>query len=506
MSTSALAARFAGTASPGGPAVATPDLRRCRSRKETRPVPAGVAAGHPATAEVGLRVLHAGGSAADAAVAAVLAGCVAESVLTGIGGGGFATYYDAASGEVTCLDFFCAVPGLDADAEPGPMVPIEVVFGGVPMSYSIGEASIGVPGVPAGIGEVHRRWGRLPWHRVVTPAVTLARSGVVLPAAQARTLVSIAPAMVPGVGAGIYSPGGKLLEGGDLLFHPGLDVALQALAADGPEVFYTGWIGEQLVKTVRAGGGAMGPHDLATYRVRELPVEHAPLAGARVFARRDLNNTIPTIAALPPDLADLPAGDRAVALAGALYNHGRQRLGDTTNISVVDFAGNACVITTTLGLGSGVWLPGLGVHLNSMLGEGELITADLRPGGRMSSMMCPLVVIDDDGDLLIAAGSAGASRIRTALVHTLVNVLVRNADMTAAINHPRFHVVADPDGGPPVAHLEPGYPADEVEALATAGYRLHWWDRADHYFGGASAVGHAGAAGDPRRGGVGRLA
>ena len=60
-------------------------------------MPAGVAAGHPATTEVGLRVLAAGGSAADAAVAAMLAGCVAESVLTGIGGGGFATYYEAAS-------------------------------------------------------------------------------------------------------------------------------------------------------------------------------------------------------------------------------------------------------------------------------------------------------------------------------------------------------------------------------------------------------------------------
>jgi gamma-glutamyltranspeptidase/glutathione hydrolase len=469
-------------------------------------VPAGVAAGHPATAEVGLRVLHAGGSAADAAVAAVLAGCVAESVLTGIGGGGFATYYDASSGAVTCLDFFCAMPGLDGDADPGPMLPIEVVFGGVPMSYAIGESSVAVPGVPAGVGEVHRRWGRLPWHRVVAPAVSLARSGVVLPAAQARTLVSIAPAMVPGVGAAIYSPGGKLLEGGDLLFHPGLEVALAALAAEGPDVFYTGWIGERLVKTVRAGGGAIGPADLAAYQVIELPVEHAPLAGAGVFARRDLNNTIPTIAALPPDLADLPAGERAVALADALRNYGRQRLGDTTNISVVDFAGNACVITMTLGLGSGVWLPGLGVHLNSMLGEGELITPDLAPGRRMSSMMCPLVVIDDDGELLVAAGSAGASRIRTALVHTLVNVLIKNADMTTAIHRPRFHVVADPDGGAPVAHVEPGYPADEVDALASAGYRVHWWDRLDHYFGGASAVGHAGAAGDPRRGGVGRLA
>jgi gamma-glutamyltranspeptidase/glutathione hydrolase len=488
--------------------------KRTSRRQEVKRVHAGVAAGHPATAEVGLRMLAAGGSAADAAVAAVLACCVSESVLTGIGGGGFATYYDAGSRKVTCLDFFCAVPGLDGDMTPAPMLPIEVNFGGLPMSYAIGESSVAVPGVPAGVGEVHRRWGLLPWDRVVAPAISLARSGVVLPAAQARTLVSVAPALVPGIGAAIYSPGGKLLEGGDLLYHPGLDKALMTLADEGPAAFYTGWVGEQLVETVRSGGGAIGPADLAAYRVLELPVEKAPLAGADDFARHDLNNTILTIGALPPSLADASRGERAVALAKALLVYGRQKRGDTTNISIVDAAGNACVVTVTLGIGSGVWLPGLGVHLNSMLGEGELITPDLAPGRRMSSNMCPLVVVDSDGDLQVAAGSAGASRIRTALIHTLINVLADHTDMATAINRPRFHVVADPlldhtgvpVDGPPVVHVEPGYPEEELEALESAGYQVNRWDHLSHYFGGVSAVGHAGAAGDVRRGGVGLLA
>src|SRR5262245_25387772 len=298
---------------------------RPKRRKGVKRVPAGIAAGHPATAEVGLRVLAAGGSAADAAVAAVLACCVAESVLTGIGGGGFATYYDAKSRTVTCLDFFCSVPGLDGDVTPGPMVPIEVNFGGIPLSYSIGEASIGVPGVPAGCAEMHKRWGRLPWQRLVEPAVTLARSGVVLPAAQARTLTSVAPALVPGAGAQIYSPGGKLLEGGDLLYHPGLDVALGALAEQGPAVFYTGEIGRLMVDVVRAGGGGLGPADLADYRVLELPVGHAAFAGHHVFGRHDLNNTIRTVAGLPPALPALRRGGRARAMADALLAYGRQR-------------------------------------------------------------------------------------------------------------------------------------------------------------------------------------
>jgi gamma-glutamyltranspeptidase/glutathione hydrolase len=392
------------------------------------------------------------------------------------------------------------VPGLDGDTIRGDMVPIEVNFGGVPLSYSIGGASVAIPGVPAGCGEVHRRWGRLPWQRVVEPAISLARSGVLLPAAQARTLTEVYPALVPGDGAAIYQPNGRLLEGGDLLRHPGLETALGALADDGPAVFYTGFVGDRLVQAVRGGGGTIGPSDLGAYRVLELPVAYAPMAACTVYGRTDLNATIPTIAALPPPLASMPRPERAVAVAEALRVHGRQKLGDTTNISVVDAEGDACVVTTTLGIGSGVWLPGLGVHLNSMLGEGELITPDLAPGRRMSSMMCPVVVVDDDGELVIAAGSAGASRIRTALIDTLIGVLVDGLDVPAAIARPRFHVVED------AVHVEPGYPEDELTALAEAGYTVNRWDRVSHYFGGVSAVGNAGAAGDPRRGGVGLMA
>ncbi len=462
-------------------------------------MPAGVAAGHPATMEIGLGVLAMGGSAADAAAAAALASCVAESILTGIGGGGFATYFDAGTGEVTCLDFFCSVPGSDGDRSAGPMVPIEVAFGGVPLAYSIGGASVAVPGVPAGVAEVHRRWGRLPWERVVEPAIALARSGVALPHEQARTLASVKAALVPGAGAEIYQPNGRLLTGGDLLFHPGLDVALQALADEGPDVFYTGHVADAMVDSVRAGDGALGPADLAGYRVLEVPAAHAPLDGYHVFGRHDLAGLIETIGTLPPSIADLPRGERAVALADALRGYGRQKVGDTTNISVVDSDGDACVVTTTLGIGSGVWLEGLGVHMNSMLGEGELITGALVPGQRMASMMCPLVVLDERGELVLAAGSAGASRIRSALVHTLVNVLLDGLTVRDAVYRARFHVADD------VVHAEPGCPEDELEAVAKAGYRVNRWDHVSHYFGGVSAVGHAGAAGDPRRGGAGQL-
>src|SRR5688572_29049238 len=182
-------------------------------------VPPGVAAGHPATVEMGIRTLERGGTAADAAVAATLGACVAESIFTGLGGGGFATYYEAATRRVTCLDFFCAAPGLDGDRKAGLMRPIAVKFGEVPLPYEIGGSSVAVPGVAAGCGEIHARWGRLPWADVVEPVALLAHEGVTVPSAHAATLPALLEAMLLDQGAAAYAPHGVPLGPGDRLYH-----------------------------------------------------------------------------------------------------------------------------------------------------------------------------------------------------------------------------------------------------------------------------------------------
>ncbi|HZE39970.1 MAG TPA: gamma-glutamyltransferase, partial [Stackebrandtia sp.] len=250
----------------------------------------------------------------------------------------------------------------------------------------------------------------------------------------------------------------------------------------------------------RAEGGALGLADLAAYRVREVPVCSADFAGYVVNGRRDLSGTVDTLRRIDSGLW-LEPGKRAVAAADALTTADDGQLGDTTNVSVVDAAGNACVVTTTLGIGSGVWPRGTGIHLNSMLGEGELLCGPSVPGARMSSMMSPLVVRDAaDGRVVLAAGAAGASRIRTALVHTLTGVLADGLSTAEAIAAPRFHPVES------TVHAEEGLDGEVCGALERAGYQLVTWDRDVHYFGGVSAVGDAGAAGDPRRDGAGRLA
>jgi len=159
-----------------------------------------------------------GGSAVDAAVAMMLVSCAAETIFTGLAGGGFATVYDAATGQVRCVDFFVAVPGRGGhQATKG--VEIEVVFVGQRVPYEIGASTVAVPGVPAGAQHLWQRWGRLPWADVVAPGLK-ASHGTPFPAAHAVLLPRIVQAMCVGDGADVYTGAdGELLQAGEPLVH-----------------------------------------------------------------------------------------------------------------------------------------------------------------------------------------------------------------------------------------------------------------------------------------------
>ena len=453
---------------------------------------AGIAAHHPDTAEVGLEILREGGSAADAAVAATLASCVAETTMTGLGGGGHALHWDAARGVAECFDFFVTVPGLDRDATEAESVFVDMLFEDEAVPYSIGPHSVGVPGVAAGCGVLAERFGRLPWSRLVEPAIRLARRGTVLPPTHARVLEMLAPAMTLAEGAGIYAPGGRLLQGGDVMRQPGLVTALELLQTEGAASFYTGSIAEVLLELMSERGSAMTAADLRAYEVVATEPESVQFAGATVFGRRDLAGVLDALAAVP-DVSGLDDGQRAVAFADVLT--GQQGRGDTTNVTVVDADGNACIVTASLGLGSSDWLPGLDIHLNSMLGEQDLISGPLVPGERLGSMMCPTVAVDR-GRLVCAAGAAGGSRIRSALVQVLSGVLAEGLGVTEAVDRARLH----PAGR--LVHVEPDYPEAGVEALRNAGYLVRVWRTHHHFFGGVGVVARGGACGEPRRDGA----
>jgi gamma-glutamyltranspeptidase/glutathione hydrolase len=173
--------------------------------------------------------------------------------------------------------------------------------------------------------------------------------------------------------------------------------------------------------------------------------------------------------------------------------------GHTTNLVTVDAHGNACVLTTSLGLGSGDFLPGLDLHLNSMLGERDLIRAALEPGQRMESMMSPSLARDQSGPVL-AAGAAGGTRLRSALVQVVSAILDEGLDPEDAVARRRLHPAGD------VVHLEPGFEAATSARLEQEGYEPRAWAAQHHYFGGVSVITRSGASGDPRRSGDARTA
>ena len=445
---------------------------------------AAVAAGHPATVAAGIEILEEGGSAADAAVAACLASCVAETVMTGLLGGGHAIHWDGR--EAVNLDCFVTVPSGVGD----PPIELGVPFGQEVVHYAVGPGTCGVPGLPAGLRALWERFGRLPWPRLVEPALALARSGVVLPPAHASCLAMLEPVFtLTDAGRAIYAPAGKLLEAGDVLGQPGLAAALEVLAGEGADSVYRGSLGTALLTGV--DGVSVERADLESYEpLWSTPVE-AALAGHRLLTRGGLSGVPETLRGLPR-LVGLGETERVLALLAALEGSGPD--GHTTNVSVVDAAGSACVLTTSLGLGTGDFLPGYDLHLNSMLGEVDLHHVPLVPGARMESMMAPSLAFDADG-LALAIGSAGGTRLRTALVGVAAAVLDERLGAAEAVVRPRFHAVGE------LVHAEPGVDETALAQLEAEGRLVRRWPAQHHYFGGVSLVARRGAAGDPRRSG-----
>ncbi len=413
--------------------------------------------------------------------------------MTGLLGGGHGMVWDAAEKRAQQLDFFTTVPGLGASSYQRPqLMELDVPFGEELIRYEIGPGSCAVPGISAGLYELWRRSGRLDWARLLAPAIRLGREGVPMPTAHAACLRMLAPVLTLDQGERLFAPAGRLLDEGELLVQPGIAAALELIAED-PRSLYGGALSRSLLELVRERGGLITKEDLSSYTPlwRE-PIE-TPYAGTRFFTRGGLSGVPEALARIRP-LAGLSGRERVRALLAALGAEGAGS--HTTNLVAVDGEGNACVLTTSLGLGSGDYLPGFDLHLNSMLGEKDLVSGELVPGERVLSMTAPSVAIDERGPAL-AIGSAGGTRLRSALVQVASGILDEGLTPGEAIERPRFHPADS------VLNAEPGVDEEALSELEAEGWEVKRWASLHHYFGGVSAVGRAGAAGDPRRSGVG---
>ena len=452
-----------------------------------------VAAGHPVTAEVGADVLRRGGNAVDACVAAGFASWVTESPLTGPGGGGFMLVHTPRATRL--LDFFVTVP---SGERPAPQEITVTFSGGQHQDFRVGKGTCAVPGTVAGLEETHRTYGRLPWRDVVGPAIEVARGGVDVNEGQAflHEILDLVLHETPVVGLGV----------GDRFVWEDLADTLERLAARGAADFYTGDLARRITTCVPS----ILPSDLADYRaiwrrpIRTSYREHEfasnpPPSSGGVLIGLGLKHL--------EDPGKAGTADAVLRLAHVMELQARARerrlsrklleAGGTTHVSVLDAAGNAASLSVSTGAGSGIVVPGTGIHMNNMLGgELDLAISDPRPGRRLTSMMAPSIAVSGDRPRLVL-GSAGSNRLRGAIMQVVVNVLGHGMGVAAAIDQPRMHLERG------VLHLEP-----ELKAPSGAWEAVVHWPRQNLFFGGVSAVeqlpdGELGAAGDARRGGAG---
>jgi gamma-glutamyltranspeptidase/glutathione hydrolase len=488
-----------------------------------------------------------GGNAVDACVAAAFAAWVAESPLTGPGAGGFALVHPADGRPPRLADFFVATPGLGRPPAPGAeMHAVDVGFGGdsdTTQVFRIGEASCAVPGATAGLAAVHSAYGRLPWVEVIRPAIELAREGVELtrPQAHLHAILDLILRHAP-EGRRLYSrPDGGRLQPGDRLRLPDLADTLERIAAAGADLLYRGELADAIVETVAGGGGTLTRRDLEEYevvwrepvRVRYLGhevVSNPPPSSGGVLIAYGLAllervgvgdaGSVEAIAALAEVMreqtraragelvADRLLADEALEQAVVRIRNGAPGglesgpVSGTTHVSAIDSDGNAASLSSSTGSGSGVVVPGTGIHLNNMLGEYDLVAGGpAEPGRRLTSMMAPTVVVGSQGPRLVV-GSAGSVRLRGAIMQVIANVLAHGLSVSEAIAYPRVHV-EDPH-----LHCEGGFDDAVLDQLGDLGYDVVRWRRRNLYFGGTNAVevlpdGTLAAAGDERRGGAG---
>jgi gamma-glutamyltranspeptidase/glutathione hydrolase len=374
-----------------------------------------------AASEVGAQILRSGGNAMDAAVATALALAVTHPAAGNIGGGGF-LLYRSARGEAVAYDFREAAP---SGSSPGMFLKdgkYDV------LAHHNSYLSVGVPGTVAGLYLAWREKGKLPWRRLVQPAVALARDGFIVTDGLARSLQTVLPQMQKyPASVAQFSKNGEPYEAGDRLKQPLLAVTLERIAHRGPAGFYEGETALALEKEMRAHGGLITREDLKNYQaVRRVPVRGSyrgyevlsmppPTSGGvglieilNILEGYDLQSMGAGSAAAVHLMAEAMRrafADRAAFLGDPDSNHGMpvERLiskqyavelrksirrdhaspsspmsfqwpsesEETTHLSVVDKDRNAVSLTYTLEQGYGLKavVPGAGFLLNNEMGD-----------------------------------------------------------------------------------------------------------------------------------------
>ena len=486
--------------------------------------------------EAGLATAAEGGNAIDAALASALVTLATEPGMVSFAGGAYVSVWPA-EGVPVVVDGNVEMPGRggDPDRLGDGLREVVTTYGGGVTLYA-GHGSVATPGIVPSFGVAHDRFARLPWARLLAPAIAAARDGYPMSPAASRYLSFTADSLFgtdPEAHALVTRPDGGLLEGGELTRNALLADVLDQLAHEGPSLFTSGDVGRALVADMEAHGGLVTAEDLTAYEpvvrtphvldvgdwaiaTNPPPAVGGPMLAVMLteLARRgnwtwsdaiEIQRAVLAYRTSVHDYSEDLEAD-GLALLAAVGAHGLTALrgsSSTAHISAVDDEGNACAITMSSGYGAGMSIPGTGILLNNALGEVELNRLGLHataPGTRLASNMAPTTGRTADGRAL-AIGSPGADRITTALMLVLGQGCLHGADLQHAIANPRLHLRLGEDGEFRVEYeRDPAIAA----AVAASGLAGHEYPEPHMYFGGVAAAyrwvdGSLLAAGDARR-------
>lgn len=512
----------------------------------------------------GLDILRAGGNAVDAAIATAFALAVVNPEAGNIGGGGFMVGRLADADDTRfALDYREKAPGrATADMYLDEQ-------GRVTDEGLVGHLASGVPGSVAGMEAAHERFGTLPWARLLEPAIRLARAGFEVTDRHhgsihyKRELLGKFPAS-----AAVFLPDGEAPAVGSTLRQPDLARTLQAIADGGAAVFYEGWIADSLAAEMRRGGGFINRADLAAYEavwreplraeyrgyeVISMPppssggttlsqilniVEGFDLTAAGWHSAEAIHLSVEAMRRAyadrnyylgDTDFVDVPL-DRLTsrAYADSLrqsidldkasvsedFNRVPVESENTTHFSVVDAAGNAVAVSTTLnsGFGSGVLVRGAGFFLNNEMDDFTsrvgvpniygLVQGEanaIEPGKRMLSAMTPTIVINPQGRTELVTGTPGGATIITTIFQIVTNHIDFRLPVQTSVDAPRFHHQHLPDV---IRYENGGLPDSVVAQLRALGHKL---SERDGISGNVESIyiapdGTRVGAADPRRG------
>jgi gamma-glutamyltranspeptidase/glutathione hydrolase len=493
-----------------------------------------VVSAHPLASQVGVAILQKGGNAVDAAIATQLALAVVYPNAGNLGGGGFMVAH-LSNGETLALDYREMAPAaahrdmyLDAAGN---------IMAGKSLN---GHLSSGIPGTVAGLFE-SLKYAKLPFAQLIQPAITLAEKGFVITQREAASLNGLQADLKK------YNTQTPVFirtipwKGGDTLVQSDLAETLKRIQTGGLEGFYEGKTADLILAEMKRGNGIITLADLKGYKAKwrtphlfdykgytvvGMPMPSSGGTLLHQMMKMVEKQPLPQYGFLSPEAVQLMTeverrafADRAEYMGDAdFYKVPEKLLTDqvylenrmasykpgvagnsemikpgkiplpkeseqTTHLSVMDAAGNAVSVTTTLNnsYGSKTVVGGAGFFLNDEMddfsakpgvpnmygavgGEANAIAA----GKRMLSSMTPTIVLQG-GKPFLVVGTPGGTTIPTSVFQTIINIIDFGMSATDAVNRPKFHHQWLPDQ----IEVEKSFPQDVRTALQKMGYKLN---------------------------------